>query len=199
MWSWYDICLNFLTTLTLLSQTYVLFLIRCKSAESMEEFKKFMYPIVISQILFLAEQIQSLDIRHAIYYRFWCDFVSNMPRSHICDSNWWNRFLFRTRVLRNNGKIVLCVIFIIKIKTGVIFFMGVEMIASQCNSIMYRFVIIRVKKDLYHVFMSKKFQIGLILFDFLVAVGLSYWFYSSIFTIEVCWIGYVIKNHILGS
>jgi hypothetical protein len=106
---------------------------------------------------------------------------------------------FRHDVCAIMVKIVLNLIVIMKIKAGFIFFTGVEMIAAQCNSIIYRFIIIHDNKSLYSAFMSKTCQIVLILFDFSLAFGLSYSFYNSTRTIEVCCIEYAINNHISGS
>jgi hypothetical protein len=73
----------------------------------------------------------------------------------------------------------------IKSKAWVVFYSAVSMIECQVLSLAYRYAVIHENRDVYHTFMSKKFQTFLILFTQLVAIGFAYAFVGGIVKEEV--------------
>jgi hypothetical protein len=72
------------------------------------------------------------------------------------------------------------------------------MLVFQVHSLEYRYAVLHDNKNVYHTFMSKKVQTGLMLYGLAIAIGTSYGFYLGVLGPEVRQIIYIINKLILG-
>jgi hypothetical protein len=87
----------------------------------------------------------------------------------------------------------------IKFKAGILGYSGASMLSFLLLSIAYRYAIIHENANVHRIFMSKKFQFGLILFLQIVSIIVGQGYYGVILSPEVCSIRIFVNIYILGD